>query len=187
MTADGMPRLVGMAGWRQWIAGLLLGCLAMPAQAQVSEAELKASFILSFAKFVTWPTEALNANPGELVICLLGNKDALYDALSEKQGKTAQQLTVRFRHVARGDNLKACQVLVLADSEAEHFETVLRRLAGQPVLTINGSGRFLEAGGIIGLFDENNKLRFDINLAAARQNNLVISSNVLRLARTVKQ
>lgn len=176
-----------MTCWRHWIAGLLLGCLAIPAQAQVSEAELKASFILSFAKFVTWPAEALNANPGELVFCLLGNKDALYDALGEKQGKLVQQLTVRFHHVARGDSLKACQVLVFADSEAEHSEAVLRRLAGQPVLTINGTGRFLEAGGIIGLFTENNKLRFDINLAAARQGNLVMSSNLLRLARTVKQ
>lgn len=173
--------------WPKWVSGLLLGCLAMLAQAQVSEVELKASFILSFAKFVTWPAETLNANPGELVFCLLGNKDEFYDALSEKQGKQAQQLTVRFRPVARSDNLKACQVLVFADSEAEHFEAVLRRLAGQPVLTINGAGRFLEAGGVIGLFSESNKLRFDINLAAARQNNLTISSNLLRLARTVKQ
>lgn len=166
---------------------LMLLAWVLPARAQVSEAELKASFVLSFAKFVTWPAEALKANPGELVFCLLGNKDALYDALSEKQGKQAQQLTVRFRHVARGDNLKACQVLVFADSEVEHSETVLRRLAGQPVLTINGSGHFLEAGGIIGIFGESDKLRFDINLAAARQNGLTMSSNLLRLARTVKQ
>lgn len=182
-----MVQYLMMGSWRKWVPGLWLACLAMWAQAQTSEAELKASFVLSFARFVTWPAEALNANPGELVFCLLGSKDALYDALSEKQGKQAQGLTVRFRHVARGDNLKDCQVLVFADSEAEHFETVLRRLAGQPVLTINGTGRFLEVGGNIGLFTENDKLRFDINLAAARQNGLTMSSNLLRLARTVKQ
>lgn len=176
-----------MMFWRKWIPGLWLACLAMGAQAQVGEAELKAAFILGFAKFVTWPAEALNANPGELLFCLLGNKDALYDALKEKEGKAAQQLTVRVRQVARGDNLKACQVLVFANSEAEHFEPVLRRLAGQPVLTIDGSGRFLEVGGIIGLYTEVDKLRFDINLAAARQNGLAMSSNLLKLARTVKQ
>ena len=76
---------------------------------------------------------------------------------------------------------------MLADSEAEHFETVLRRVAGQPVLTINGSGRFLDAGGIISLFIENGKLRFDINLAAARASNLSMSSNLLKLARVVRQ
>jgi len=176
-----------MVFWRKWIPGLWLACLAMWAQAQVAEEELRASFVLNFAKFVTWPAEALKANPGELVLCLLGNKGALHDALSEKQGKQAQQLTVRFRHVARGDNLRACQVLVFADSEVEQSETVLRRLAGQPVLTINGTGRFLEAGGNIGLFTENDKLRFDINLAAARQNGLTMSSNLLRLARRVKE
>lgn len=173
--------------WRMWATGLCLACLVMGAQAQVSEAELRASFILGFAKFVTWPAEALSANPGELVFCLLGSKDALYDALSEKQGKQVQQLTVRFRHVARGADLKACQVLVFADSEEAQSETVLRRLAGLPVLTINGTGRFLEAGGNIGLFTENDKLRFDINLAAARQSGLTVSSNLLKLARTVKQ
>lgn len=173
--------------WFGIAALLMLFGYAFPAWPQVSEAELKASFILGFAKFVTWPAAALNASPGELVLCLLGNKDDLYAALGEKEGKQAQQLTVRFRPVAPGDNLKVCQVLVLAPSEPEQFEPVLRRLAGQPVLTINGAGRFLEAGGIVGLFIDNNKLRFDINLAAARQNNLTISSNVLKLARTVLQ
>lgn len=159
----------------------------MQTHAQIGEAELKASFIFSFAKYVTWPAEVPNANPGELVLCLLGSRDELFAALGEKDGKTVQNLTVRFRQVSRDDNLKSCQILAVAESEAEYFGTLLRRLAGQPVLTINGSGRFLEAGGIIGLFSENNKLRFDINLTAARQNNLVISSSLLRLARTVKQ
>lgn len=166
---------------------LSLWLVAQSTWAQVTEAELKASFILSFARYTTWPAEALAANAGELVLCYLGGRDELHEALGEKQGKPVQQMTLRIRSVMRGDNLKVCHILVFSDSEAERAEPVLARLAGQPVLTINGAGRFLEAGGVIGIFPENNRLRFDINLAAARQNGLMISSNLLRLARTVKQ
>lgn len=170
-------------------AGFLLALwlVAQSAWAQVTEAELKASFILSFARYTTWPAETLAANTGELALCFLGARDELYEALSEKQGKPIQQMTLRFRAVTRGDTLRSCHILVFSDSEAERAEPVLTRLSGQPVLTINGAGRFLDVGGIIGIFPENNKLRFDINLAAARQSGLTISSNLLKLARTVRQ
>ena len=94
---------------------------------------------------------------------------------------------LQVRAAARNSNLKSCQVLVMSESEAEHFEAVLKRLEGAPVLTVSGAGRFLDAGGIIGLFLEGGKLRFDINLDAARRNNLLLSSNLLKLARQVRQ
>jgi hypothetical protein len=78
-------------------------------------------------------------------------------------------------------------VLFIDAEEESRVEWVLQRVAKLPVLTISDAPNFVQAGGIIGMFQENNKMRFDINLAAARQNNLVVSSNLLRLARTVKQ
>ena len=172
-------------------AKLLLGlCLAVCAgtvRAASTEAELKAAFIYNFAKYVDWPADALSAAPGGLTLCLLGPRDALFDALAEFNGKLVRNLSIQVRAAGRSSNLKVCQVLVFAESEGEHFEAVLRRLEGAPVLTVNGSGRFLDAGGIIALVAEGDKLRFDINLAVARRNNLVLSSNLLKLARQVRQ
>jgi len=166
---------------------VVLASLAASVWAESTEAELKAAFVYNFAKYVDWPADTLNATPGVLPLCLVGAQDALFDALTEMEGKMVKNRSLRVRAASRHDNLKACQVLVMADSEAEHFEAVLRRLEGVPVLTVNGSDRFLDAGGIIGLVAEGKKVRFDINLGAARRNNLVLSSHLLKLARQVRQ
>ncbi len=172
---------------RALLLGMALAGWALPGGAQISEAELKGAFIFNFGKYVEWPAEALGASPGELILCLVGPQNELFNVLSEKQGKTVQSRVLRVRAARRDENLKTCHLLVIDESEGEHIEGILRRSAGNPVLTINGSGRFLEAGGIIGLVTVDDKLRFDVNLTAARKNNLVVSSSLLRLARTVKQ
>ena len=165
----------------------MLAALAAPAWAESTEAEIRAAFIFNFAKFVDWPAEALNATPGALSVCLVGAPDALFEALTDLEGKMVKNRRLQVRAAARNSNLRGCQILAMSESEAEHFEAVLKRLEGAPVLTVNGAGRFLDAGGIIGLFLEGGKLRFDINLDAARRNNLVLSSNLLKLARQVRQ
>jgi hypothetical protein len=49
----------------------------------------------------------------------------------------------------------------------------------------NKSERFVQMGGMIGFFLEDNKVRFDINLNAAERSNLKISASLLTLAKTV--
>jgi len=176
-----------LAVWLRLALMVALASMAALAMAESTEAELKAAFIFSFAKYVDWPADALSANPGGLTMCLVGGSNELFDALSELDGKAIKGRSLQVRARARGDNLKSCQMLVMADSEADHFAGVLRRLDGVPVLTVNGSGSFLDAGGIISLFAEGKKIRFDINLAAAQRNNLLLSANLLKLARTVRQ
>ncbi len=163
-----------------------LAAMSAPVWAESTEAELRAAFIFSFAKYVDWPAEVLKANPTVLPMCLLGSSNEVFDALIDLNGKLIKGRNLQIRASTRGDNLKSCQMLVVADSEEEYFANILRRLEGAPVLTINGSSSFLDAGGIIILVAEGKKLRFDINLAAARRNDLVLSSSLLKLARKVR-
>lgn len=172
------------------ILAALLGGLAMlptPLRAASSDAELKAAFVYNFTRFVDWPADVLATTPGSLNVCLLGPRDAFFDAIQDLGGKATKDRSLGVRAVTRGESMKHCQVLVVAESEADQFESVLKRLEGLPVLTVNGSARFLDAGGMIGLAMDGGKLRFDVNLAAARRANLVLSSNLLRLAREVRQ
>jgi hypothetical protein len=130
-----------------------LGCVLLSgvALAQVTEARLKAAFVFNFIKFVEWPASALAATPGKLNLCLLGSRDASIDALHELNGKAVKNRSLSVRAVPRGESLMGCQVLVMAESEPDQFEVVLKRLEGEPVLTVNGSARFLDAGGMIAL------------------------------------
>jgi hypothetical protein len=53
------------------------------------------------------------------------------------------------------------------------------------VLTVGESEDFVQAGGMIGFFLEDNKVRFEINLNATERAKLKISARLLALAKTV--
>ena len=58
-------------------------------------------------------------------------------------------------------------------------------IADQPVLSISEVPGFVAAGGIIELYREKKRTRFQINLGVARKLNLEISSKLLRMAKVI--
>jgi hypothetical protein len=56
---------------------------------------------------------------------------------------------------------------------------------GYGVLTVGETSNMLESGGAINFIVEENKVRFEINLTAARDEKLTIRSQLLRLATKV--
>lgn len=156
--------------------------------AQPTVAELKAAYIYNFARYVEWPTTAAHLGGEDFGICLAGSADeALFAALSQFDGKSIRSHSIRVRQLAAGDELKACAMMVIAKTDAQLVERLLRRLDGVPVLTVSSADNFLDLGGMINLVTDSDKVRFDINLGAARSNDLVVTFQLLKLARTVRQ
>jgi hypothetical protein len=54
------------------------------------------------------------------------------------------------------------------------------------VLTVGDSGDFSKRGGIVSVYFDQSRLRFDVSLVNANKAHLKISSKVLGLARAVK-
>jgi hypothetical protein len=77
--------------------------------------------------------------------------------------------------------------LFIGSSEAAHLEEVIHALKGLPVLTIGETPGFARRGCIINLIVEDNKVRFEVNLDAAKQADLNVSSRLLALARIIPQ
>ena len=64
---------------------------------------------------------------------------------------------------------------------------ILASSKGSSTLTVGEAKGFAERGGIINLTREENKLRFEVNINAAAQTRLKISSKLLALAKIVKE
>ena len=64
---------------------------------------------------------------------------------------------------------------------------MLQANARQPLLSVGDEPGFLERGGIIALKLSDGRVRFDINLATARETGLRLSSQLLQLADQVIQ
>jgi hypothetical protein len=149
-----------------------------------SGAEIKAAFLLNFAKFIQWPD---GGGPPEraFTIGVLGD-DAVADALRElSRGKAAGRRPVLARRVTIKDGLADLHILFVGESEEPRVADVLSRANAGSVVTVSDLDRFCALGGIIQFRSERDRVRFDINLDQAERLGLVIDSKLLALARTV--
>jgi hypothetical protein len=149
------------------------------------ERAVKAAFIYNFAKFTEWPPAAVGT-PGTLVLCAFGD-ESYGAALAVIDGKTVQGRAVRVRRAMRLSEIKSCNMMFIAESEARRTSELLRAVKGAPVLTIGDAEGFAEAGGMIGLITADNRVQFEINNDAVQRANLKISAQLLRLARLVRE
>jgi hypothetical protein len=76
-----------------------------------------------------------------------------------------------------------CHLLYVA--QKSQMTALLNSMGRLPVLTVSDSPGFIQAGGMIGLYLVENRVRFSINLGAAQRAGLKLSSQLLQLAQEV--
>ena len=153
-----------------------------------SEYLIKAGFIYNFAKFVEWPTTAFAQTDSPIVIGVLGADPfgSLIDRIVEDKKIGPRGFVVkRFKWGKDLRDLKDCKILFISPSEKAHLDDILQMVKGLPILTVGETPGFAERGGIIRFTLEDNRVRFEVNVEAARQSDLNISSRLLTLARII--
>lgn len=167
---------------------LLLLAAAVPAGADARsdlEYQVKAAFLFNFAKFVEWPADAFERPRDPVAICVMG-KDPFGESLdSVVRGETVNGRPLVVRRPRQTLEARGCHILFLARSERGRQDEILSSVEGAGILTVGEDDGFLTDGGIIRFVLEENRVRFEINLAAAEANRLKLSSQLLRLARSV--
>jgi YfiR/HmsC-like len=178
------------------VAVLLSLSVAAAANAQSSAAAasseylIKAGFIYNFAQLVQWPSAAFSKADSPIVIGILGTDPfgASIDRVVENKKLDGRTLVVkRLRWSKDLKDLTECNILFISSSEKEHIADVINIVKWLPILTIGETPGFAARGGIINLTLEDNKVRFEVNIGAAKQANLNISSRLLALAKIVPQ
>jgi YfiR/HmsC-like len=155
-----------------------------------SEYLIKAGFIFNFAKFVEWPSAAFVQPDSPIVIGILGTDPfgTLIDQIVQDKKIGARGFVVkRLKWGADVKELRECKILFVGASEKAHIDELVQTLKGQPILTVGETPGFAERGGVIRFVLEDNRVRFEVNVAAARQADLTISSRLLTLARIIQQ
>jgi hypothetical protein len=143
-----------------------------------------AAYLYDFAKFVEWPQQTLAIPTAPIILCILGS-DPFGDSLDKIAEKTVGEHPVAIRRLARVEETHGCHVLFLSSSESMRLQSILNGLAKVSILTVSDIPGFAEAGGMIGLVNVGQRIRFEINLRAATRAQLKISSQLLKLARVI--
>jgi hypothetical protein len=173
---------------RRWELILLL-LFAVPSvrgqEGRDLEAEVKAAFLVKFAMFVEWPTNAPRSEP--FVIGVLGADPfgARFDAAVRKERIQGRPIVIRRATTAQ--ELDGCQMVFLATNEESRAAEWLGEFRGTPVLTVADQPGFAAAGGMIGFYKESGKVRFEINPAAIERAGLKVSSKLIQVGRRVDE
>ena len=80
-----------------------------------------------------------------------------------------------------------CRVLYISSSEESRLKQVLMGLDKAGVLTVSDIPQFSQRGGMIQFVTAGNKIRFEVNLASAQEAGLTLSSDLLKVAATVRK
>jgi hypothetical protein len=164
----------------------LLG-VASPASSQkaAERDDLKAAFVFQFANYVQWPTSVFKDASSPVVIGIVGNEAMVKTLKASVRGKTVGSRPLEVVAVTKPSAAEACQVLFVDPSDDDRVNEYLSVTKNKPVLTVSDDSDFTEEGGIVRLFEKDNKLRFEINLDEAERAKLTISSKLLGLAQVV--
>jgi hypothetical protein len=149
------------------------------------ESNLKAVFLFNFTKYVTWPAAGIGErSPAEIRICSTAN-DAFFALVKAAvQGEEVDGRPLVPVALAGLDDAKTCQILYVGSSQTLDARAWLAAVRNSQVLTV-GDGPLTD-DLVIAFVRDDNRIRFDINRAAAARHRLNISSKLLRLARQVR-
>jgi hypothetical protein len=169
------------------VAALLVICIpAGCARASTpTEYEIEAAYLYNFGLFVQWPT-AFKTDTA-FTICVLG-EDPFGKALDRAlAGQSIGSQSAIARRISNLQEASGCRILFIGSSEQAHLGQLLSSLGTLSVLTVSDMPEFVKRGGIIQFVLVDNRVHFEINLAAASRAGLALSSQLVKLAVTVER
>jgi hypothetical protein len=142
---------MGVRRWRlgviSWALPLVLACSSSAVAQTDLEYQVKAAFLLNFAKFVEWPPNAFANSDSPLTICILG-KDPFGRTIDDLvQGEAANGRKLMVRRMSQPPAPQACHVVFAEGSTKESAKTL--SALGPGVLIVGEGGSFLRDGGMI--------------------------------------
>uniref|UniRef100_C6E7Z6 DUF4154 domain-containing protein n=1 Tax=Geobacter sp. (strain M21) TaxID=443144 RepID=C6E7Z6_GEOSM len=175
------------AGLRRLILLALLFVHPFETRAEgAQQYQVKAAMVVNMSKYIEWPAEAFPRTGAPLQICSVG-RGPFAAALEQYQGKTVLGHQLSLRRLAVGDEPAECHVLVVSGVEKRYLAGVLDQARRRDALTVGDIPDFARFGGIIGFVENEGRVRFVINLKAAQQSRVRISSQLLKLAKLIRE
>jgi len=167
-----------------WLCLALYLALCQPAARAaggLDEAQMRAAFVHRFAQYTQWPPPPLR----EFTYCtagIEGDGEAWRNLPSRPMGG----LPIQILNLDSPQQVGQCQLLVLGHSDRAELRRWMHALGDLPVLVVGASPEAYRAGASIVLMLEPQGLAFRVNNTEAKRRGLLLSSQMLKLAREVR-
>lgn len=166
----------------------LLGVSALHAQnAKPTDYDVKAAYLYNFGRFVEWPAEVTAAQSGHFTVCVLGQDPFGPSLDTTLAGETIGGKRIVAKRISNPQESDDCRILFLSPTEGGHLKKIVAELDKKAVLTVSDIPQFAQLGGMIQFVLEGKRVRFEVNLAATQRAGLTLSSELLKVATTVRK
>lgn len=147
---------------------------------------LKAVYLEKFSRFITWPEECnIDKIDEPFFISVIGNTKLTQSLELVYSQQEIYNKRVIIKEIHELKDIKDCHILFIADSEKKNIQKILDVTSGLPILTVAETDGMAEKGVIINFYEENNKLRFEINESTLLKSPLKMSYYLLSTARII--
>jgi hypothetical protein len=181
-------------GLRPWITVVVLawGLLSVPAlhaqNAKPTDYDVKAAYLYNFGRFVEWPAQITTApKSGHFTVCVLG-QDPFGPSLDNTlAGETIGGKSIVAKRISSPQESDDCHIIFLGSTEGSRLKKIVAELDKKAILTVSDMPQFVQLGGMIQFVPEGKRVRFEVNLAATQRAGLTLSSELLKVATTVRK
>ena len=151
---------------------------------KIDEYKAKALCLIRFAQFTCWPPYSSAVNTGTpFVIGILGDSDILsyLSELVEKKPIAINGKKVEIAKLSGRDEVKRCNLIFFSGIGGKELAEILKRIEGEPILTVGESKKYEKKDVMINLFiAENRRVRFNVNRKAAEKSGIDLTSKILK-------
>ncbi len=169
------------------------------------EYQIKAAFLYNFFNFIDWPEQKVsNADHITIGVVVAKESKGFIDAIKPLTKKTVHNKSIQIKIFdtldcienpntenqaecqALIESMKQCHLLMICENNhPKIISEIIKTMKGTPTLTVGEKASFLEKGGIINFVVVDHKVRFEINLKAAKESKFSIQAKLLKLAKRV--
>jgi hypothetical protein len=166
------------------VLGVVSGAVVATAQSKAPvEPHVKAAFLYNFVKFIEWPDDRVTGGP--VTVCISGSPAVAESLRAAAHQRRPDQPELTVVEVAMDAPPRTCHLVYVADTDQQAARRWIAALTGSRTFTVSDSEHFAKLGGVANFFVQDGRLRFAINVDAARRASLRISSRMLALAQIV--
>jgi hypothetical protein len=163
---------------------LVAGAGSALAQQQASEAAVKAALLYKFVSYVEWPAEAGGAS-APFVIGVVAAEEVAAELEQLARGRPINNRPVTVRRLKEGELPAGLHMLFHGGREIARIRTAAAASSPVSVLLVSDVAGGLEAGAVINFVSVDDRVGFEVSVAAAERSSLRVSSRMLGVARRV--
>ncbi len=174
--------------WKAVVAFVV--CTAMTCCSWADEEEnastqdkLKAVFIYHFTKYVEWPDDGTNT----FDITVFGDSRITKPLRKIAAKQKVKKRNIRVKKVDDVQEIEQCHILFISESKEEKLKDILKKAESLKILTIGSSDGLAKKGVAINFIIIKGRMKFEINTDAMARIELKLSSQLLKLAKIVRE